>query len=176
MPHTTRPKGGRPKYTPEQRANALAVLERNGGNAKKTARDTNVERTTLREWANRKSDNVRAVLHKDAPVEDREEQAGRFRRFSGLAMDKAMAAVALLDPKKMTSRDIREIVVSAAVGTEKDLLLSGKSTSRVGFEPLAVFFSSALRTPEPQAAIEGSYHVEDQDKTPAVVEKRDKRT
>ena len=174
MPRTTRPRGGRPKYTPEQRANALATLERNGGNAKKTARDLGVPRTTLRHIAGRATDSVRGVLHKDAPPDLRAELLGKWDNIASKATSIVQTALDGLEPSELKVHEIERVNLIAAVATDKGQVLRGGVTSRVGFEPLAVFFSSALRTPEPQAAIEGSYRVEDQDKAPAPVEKRDK--
>jgi transposase-like protein len=46
-PRTSKP---RRRFTPEARAETLAVLKANGGNIKKTARETGVAESTVRVW------------------------------------------------------------------------------------------------------------------------------
>ena len=43
----------RPSYSPEFRADALALLRRRGGSFRKTAQDLGVSNVTLRDWYNR---------------------------------------------------------------------------------------------------------------------------
>jgi 8-oxo-dGTP pyrophosphatase MutT (NUDIX family) len=43
--------GKRRHYSDEERAEALAVLDANAGNLKRTARDLDIPRATLQEWA-----------------------------------------------------------------------------------------------------------------------------
>jgi hypothetical protein len=64
--------GKRRHYSDEDRAEALAVLDANAGNLKRTARDLGIPRATLQEWAGgRVSAAVPELRHQERAMKGR---------------------------------------------------------------------------------------------------------
>ena len=139
----------RPEAAPEVKAAALALLEANGGNLKRTAQELGMSRSTLRSWAGRMTQRSRAVLHKDTPREVVDELAGKWKRLADRSVDVALQAMEALTPEQIQQikpKDIRELAVTGAVATEKNQLLTGKPTDRVEVQDLASFLKGSTQS------------------------------
>lgn len=114
-------------YTDEDRAAALAALQGNRGNIKRTARDLGVPESTLRRWS---ADPIRAAGGAELRARKREEVGEAW----GRVRDKALTlAEALLDELAGCTepRMLQTLVTVGAVATEKRELLSGGATERL---------------------------------------------
>jgi regulatory Fis family protein len=111
-------------YTDEQAANALAMLEANGGNAKKTAALLGIPRTTLRAWVGRshsrtaRPKKVPAKLVQDRSAEIADSLENLAAKAVGLADGKAEAAT------------YKDLLIGAGIAIEKVQLLRGRATTR----------------------------------------------
>jgi transposase-like protein len=94
------------RYTPEQRAQVLAVLKANAGNVKKTSRETSVPPPSIRAWRNAPDQfapaEVRAKEERDLASDldelrwaylDRAREKGAIRTTSGWYAVKAAAEI-----------------------------------------------------------------------------------
>lgn len=115
-------------YTDEEIAHALAVLRSNRGNAKKTALQLGVSRTTLRGWAGRMT-SATARPKQVSPEKSDKAREGLAEKF-GSAAERFVEA-ALSDPSKVEKASVRDLLVAAGIATEKSELLRGGATSRV---------------------------------------------
>jgi hypothetical protein len=114
----------RKHYTEEEVGRALAVLRSNSGNLKKTAALTGVTRATLRAWAagDLRQHNPEAVHDKETVIEAM--LADGFHQF-------ALKAVAKANTQEFVdSLKGRDLLLSAAIATDKGQLLRGKPTAR----------------------------------------------
>ena len=110
-------------------AAALERLAANNGNAKKTARELNISRSTLREWAGRNN------AHGKTPSPNlsdskRSELAEKWRAIADKGTTIAIQALEGIAPADLKMRDVKDLLVGAAVATEKHQLLIGGPTSR----------------------------------------------
>lgn len=133
-------------------ATIIAALEANGGNAKKTAAQLGIPRSTLRYVVGRMSQNARGKVHKDASPEVVADLAENWRKVAEKGTAIALAAMEHIDPAEMRSRDVKELLIGAAVATEKRELLTGRPTQRTESVRIALVDASALRTLAAQMA------------------------
>lgn len=159
-----------PEASPETKAAALALLDANGGNAKKTAAELGMPASTLRFWAKRMSQPKRGILHKDTPEEQLEELAGKWQKLLRTSVDLAQAAMDGLseqEKQQLKTKDIRELTVSGAIATEKMQLLRGRPTQQLAVQDLASFLKNSTEsgTGAVPAAAPTPLHVLRRDKT-----------
>jgi transposase-like protein len=107
-------------YSPEEKATGLAHLAAEGGNVKRAARVANVPRKTLQGWRDGRgiTGEVTAVI---------EESKLRLR---DMYRDEAEAALEEAKAKRGAA-NYKDLMIGAAVATDKMQLLSGEATSRV---------------------------------------------
>lgn len=122
---------GQRKWTEADRARALAILDTNGGNLSRTAREVGCSLTTLRNWR----DGV-AIPPPEVATEQRDTLAAMWERIAtkagGLTEAVLDASEAKPDP-----RELRAYATTAAIATDKRALLTGGATDRiehVGFD------------------------------------------
>lgn len=114
------------EYSDAQAANALSMLEANGGNAKRTAALLGIPRTTLRQWANRAQSStarpkqVSAQLVKDRSAEIADSLEDLAARSVGLAGS----------GEKLAAASYKDLLIGAGIAIEKVQLLRGRATSR----------------------------------------------
>lgn len=108
----------RARYSDEQKAEALAALDANGGNVSKTARELGIKRTVLQQWKTRGvPTSVTQMSHeKKAPLADR--------------LD-ALAHTLLDDLEMVDARSgtINNRAVALAIAVDKARLLRGEPTT-----------------------------------------------
>lgn len=107
----------RRRYTDDDRATALAVLQSNGGNLSRTARETGISQSTIRGW-------------RDDPHPDLAELRDQKREtLSELWENIARAYIArALDAAAVKDTGAQSAVTVAAIATDKLQLLQGKPT------------------------------------------------
>lgn len=131
------------EYDDAAKARGLAVLRANGGNAKKTARELGVPRSTLRAWAGlRENEGKRAADVPATVVNDA--VADLARKWLETAHRAVDLANELLERKE--SRGVKDLLVGAAVATEKHQLLVGGPTSRTESLRVSLVAPDALRS------------------------------
>lgn len=106
-------------YSDAERAESLAALSANGGNVSLTAGQLGIPRTTLVHWAGADASKLPAEVVELRRTKH-EELAARFEKLAELAIDIAEQKVRDLDGKAA--------VITAAVATDKALLLRGEAT------------------------------------------------
>ena len=107
-------------YTSDDKAAALAALEANDGNLRRTARETGIGDATLRRWR------AETDARKDAAVDARMPQAratlaDRLRHFVDTALGVA--------PDKLHDANLRDVMTGVGIAIDKLQLLEGKPTS-----------------------------------------------
>lgn len=109
------------KYSAEDRANSLAVLQSNNGNVLKTARETGIPRDTLREW----DKNRRGVTPEVMAIQQLKagSLAEKFERVAHLAADLLSESETIA---KASPLDLAKI---GGICVDKSQLLSGQPTS-----------------------------------------------
>jgi transposase-like protein len=105
------------KYSDQQRAAALAALDANGGDARKTAKQTGIPYTTLREW-------VAGRVH-EAVTELRNEKK---QSLAARLEDLAHTVLDLL-PDKLEQASAKDAAVTLGIAVEKAQLLKGEPTA-----------------------------------------------
>lgn len=116
-------------YSDEARAAALAVLEANDRNVKRTARETGVPASTLKRWR----DDPEMAGGADLRAEKRAEAADVYASIRDKAtalLDKALDLI----PATSLALDTKLLVAVSTVGgtaTDKAQLLAGKPTEHV---------------------------------------------
>ena len=109
-------------YSDLDKADALALLKANRGNACKTANELGIPRNTLIQWAGRTSyyqppeGSVSTSLRQERDQE-------LARRFRGVT-DKLLAVV----EEKANDAPVQQAMVGAGIGLDKALLLEGRPT------------------------------------------------
>ena len=107
------------RYTDAQVAQALAALELNGGNVKRTARDLDIPRATLGMWRDKQAVMKMALsgaivtTHPDI-VDRAATLADRYLRLQDLALDRSETLVPLSD-------QLRDVLAAAREGREGHL-------------------------------------------------------
>ena len=110
-------------YSDEQKASALAALAANGGNAKLTAAQIGVPRTTLLKWASGEG------VHASVTDIGHEKKQGLADRLEGLA-HRLVDAI----PGKIAEADLKQLSVSLGIALDKMRLLREQPTSIEGHD------------------------------------------
>ena len=105
----------RRSYSDEQRAEAMAALDANGGNVKRTARETGIPGTTIKGWA----DGRRAHVDNDLRTQKRGDLADRLEEIAW------QLAGAL--PDKIEGAALNHIATALGITVDKMRLLRGES-------------------------------------------------
>ena len=112
----------RTHYTDEQRAEALAALDANGGNVSGTADDLGIPRGTLRRWDKARENAAPAQLRH----EKRDDLADRMEALAHTLLDD------VLDSENAAARrigKINEVSTAIAIAIDKARLLRGEATN-----------------------------------------------
>ena len=128
------------QFTEDERASAIATLTANRGNAKRTARNLGIPRTTLRQWVGRAKSST-AVPAKTSPaVVDayKGRLARKFEEFADLALDEV--------PSRIPTMSGRDLLFQAAIATDKVLLLRGQATNRTESLKISLVVPGGLRS------------------------------
>lgn len=112
------------KYSAEDRAHSLAVLQSNNGNVLKTARETGIPRDTLREW----DKNRRGVTPEVMAIQQLKAGtlAEKFERVAHLCADR------LSDPETIDKASPLDLAKIGGISVDKAQLLTGQPTSITG--------------------------------------------
>ena len=109
-------------YNDEQRALVKVTLEANGGNVKRTARETGIPIMTVRDWKKKwEREGVPATVSEALPAVI-DEFVGRATSIRNKMLDK-------LD-EEVPNMKGRDLIVGIGVLTDKVRLVEGKATSR----------------------------------------------
>lgn len=108
----------RRSFSDNDKAAALAALDANGGNVYRTAKELNVPRSTLQEWANGR------VSH-DMPELRQQKRQDLHELFLN-----EIYAIANLLPSKREDATYSQLATAAGIFTDKLQLLTGKATQR----------------------------------------------
>lgn len=111
------------RYSDEERAACLAALAANGGNLQKTARECGVPDATLRHWrdGDRHPEALKMGELKKGDLAD------IYERIAYDSLDLAGA--------KLKDLNAKDLVMTAAIATDKMRLLRGESTANVNVRP-----------------------------------------
>lgn len=154
---------GSPRPSKDQ---ILAALEANGGNAKKTALQLGIPRSTLRYMVGRMGQHTRGKVHKGASAEKVSDLAGQWKRVADKGTALALAAMERISPEELKARDVKDLLVGSAVATEKHQLLTGQATQRQENVRISLVGAADLRALSAQMAraalpagdvVEGAY-------------------
>jgi len=107
-------------YTSDDRAAGLAALQSNGGNLRRTARETGISDATLRRWRD-ETDARKDAANGARMPEARATLADRLREFVDAALTVA--------PHKLHEANLRDVFTSLGIAIDKLQLLEGKPTS-----------------------------------------------
>jgi transposase-like protein len=107
-------------YTSDDRAAGLAALESNGGNLRRTARETGISDATLRRWRDETDERKDAANAARMP-EARATLTERLRAFVDAALTVA--------PDKLHDANLRDVFTSVGIAIDKLQLLEGRPTS-----------------------------------------------
>jgi transposase-like protein len=127
---------GQRSYSEEDKAAALVLLDSNGGNVFRTARQLGMPRATLQEWRDGRGTNADVTTSRQVK---KGELSARFES----AVHELLDAVT---PAKLRAASLRDLAWSLGVMTDKMLVLDGDA-------PLDGF-PVPLLTPEQQRRIE----------------------
>lgn len=112
------------RYTDQDKALVHATLAANGGNVKRTARETGVAEQTVRDWK-KKAERVGLPAEVEAAlpavIEDAAQEIERIRNKALRALEEA------IDRRELKGRDL---TVAVGVLTDKHRLMTGQATSR----------------------------------------------
>jgi transposase-like protein len=106
----------RRRYTDEQRASALAALEANAGDVRKTARELNIPEATLRQWKHglRHPESVQMSAAQKPPL------AEALREVARQLLESI--------PGKIGESSLSQVAVAMGIAVDKAQLLEGKPT------------------------------------------------
>lgn len=107
---STNTSGGRRSYTDSEIAEALAALELNGGNVKRTAVQLGIPRTSLLRWR----DEV-------TTVSDTADTENRSHQFAGMWAEVMRLATERLRELIPAETDLRAVAVAAGIAADKHL-------------------------------------------------------
>lgn len=132
----------RTDYPEEFIAHALSVLRVNGGNAKNTAKQLGVPRTTLRQWAGRaKSDTaVPKRVSPDVQSTADETSAQRLDAVFLMVTDPALVE------SKLEKAGLRDLLIAGDIATRGRALLRGQPTARTESVRVSLIEPDALRS------------------------------
>jgi transposase-like protein len=107
----------RRQYSDEEKAVALATLDANGGDVRKTARDTGIPFSTLQGWAHQRGVNESVT---ELAVTKKKNLADELERI----------ALALVDaiPDKIDGASLQQVATAAGIAVDKMQLLRGEPT------------------------------------------------
>lgn len=106
------------RYSDEERAAGLAALEANGGNIRKTARETGIPKSTLIAWRDSTP---------SPPDEIRTQKRTELKDLIRSELDGIFAEMGV----KRESASYKDLATAAGILLDKDALLNGDATSRV---------------------------------------------
>lgn len=109
-------------YNREQREDVLAVLAANGGNVKRTARETGVDEHTIRDWRDGKAGEP--GLGTGVPAQ-------KAREALETRMEDVQALLLSTIPGKLQDAPLRDVATAYGILSDKLLLLRGQPTSHV---------------------------------------------
>lgn len=116
------------KYTPEQKAEALVVLDAHEGNAKRTATTVDIPRSTVQYWKQHENSN-----------EVMELKAQKSAALADSLLDLAGAIVRVI-PSRLEDAPVEKLATALGITIDKWLLITGQSTSRnehtINYPPL----------------------------------------
>lgn len=107
----------RRRYTDDDRATALAVLDSNGGNLSRTARETGIAVSTLQRWVADRAQDL-----SDLRNQKRESLSELWENIARAYIARALDAAAVNETAAQSA------VTVAAIATDKLQLLQGKPT------------------------------------------------
>lgn len=111
----------RKKYSVEDRARVLAVLQANNNNMLRTSRDTGIPRKTIIDWkAGRNKDTPQVLELVPAAAQD---LASKLDKIAEILSDH------ITDPDKLAKANVQQIATSFAIVVDKRNLLRGQPTS-----------------------------------------------
>jgi hypothetical protein len=117
------------QFSDEEKAEALAALDANGGNVARTARDLGIPRSTIRDWVKGRGVNPAVA---EIRQEKKDELAQRFEAITFKLMGLVDADLGKLSP--------RDKWMALGIATDKWLLLNDMPTGIqkiTGFEDLS---------------------------------------
>lgn len=139
------------EYTDDEIAAAVARLRANGNNAKRTAEQLGVPRTTLRQWAGLSP--VKGKQVAPAKIEEHGARlAEKLDRLSDRISERALEAIETVPLE--TAADLRNLLVSGGITIEKASFARGGPTQRTETLRVSLVSPDALRSGELQV-IEG---------------------
>jgi transposase-like protein len=128
---------GQRSYSEDEKASALALLDGNGGNVFRTARQLDMPRATLQEWRDGRGVNADVLTRRQG------KKAELSARYESLVHD----VLDVLTPAKLKDAGVRDLAVVVGVFTDKMLALDGESAPPAPPAP-------PVLTPEQQRRIE----------------------
>lgn len=140
------------EYTDEDRARGLAVLRANAGNMLKTSRETGYPRSTLRAWAGLREREGKRAANLPTPVlqDAVADLARKWLETAHRSVD--LASRLLVEAERggvkqvaAAARASKDLLISAAVATEKHQLLVGGATSRSESLHVSLIAADVLR-------------------------------
>lgn len=111
-------------FTDEHKAEVLVRLAANGGNVKRTARETSVAEQTIRDWKKQAERGQTPATVQAAIPAAADDFASKAETVRDLMLDELEAQVLNNELKG------RDLIVGIGVLTEKSLLARGQATSR----------------------------------------------
>lgn len=113
------------RYSDNERATALAILDANEGNVNKTAKETGIPRKTLSEWNNGRIHSEVAEIRQDKKAD-----------LSDMFEDAARKYLSHAIQEKVIEKTVgASAIVAAATATDKMRLLRGLPTEIVALMP-----------------------------------------
>ena len=104
-------------YSPERKAEVLALVEANAGNVLQTSRETGIHHATIRYWQENS--------HRFSEIQKRKQEdlATRYEHLAHITLDNWEA--------KVPDASLAQLATASAIATDKMLLLRGQPTSIV---------------------------------------------
>jgi transposase-like protein len=128
---------GQRSYSEDDKARALTLLDSNGGNVFRTAKQLGIPRATLQEWRDGRGVNAEVTTSRH---QKKGELSARYESLVHEALD-------ALTPAKLKKAGVRDLAVVVGVFTDKMLALDGEPDAGPGG-------ASIVLTPEQQRRIE----------------------
>ena len=122
-------------YSEEFIAHALSVLKANNDNAKDTAKQLGVPRTTLRQWAGRAKSATARPKQVSIQIQDKSDEV-HAQRLGAVFM---LATEPELVASKLEKASLRDLLIASDIATRGRALLRGLPTSREGREVRIIF-------------------------------------
>lgn len=133
------------RYSVEERAQALAVLQANGGNLKRTERDTGIPRKTLAGWRDGNNKDHAAVVEQlPAKCEDLASK-----------LDEIAHKIVFVIPEKIEEAKLKDLTYSLGVIIDKRNLLRGQATSITETRSDTQRYETTIKTLMEQSAKNG---------------------